>query len=66
MLADQAEAFFVLRPQRIFEKEEVIGLKLSRQARGLDRRQPLVDVMEQLDLIAQRHAQVLEKARNGA
>ncbi len=61
VLADQAEALFVLRAQRVFQEEQVIRLKFLRQPRRLNRVQPLVDIVQELDLFAQRHAQVFQQ-----
>ena len=49
-----AELADVLRRERVFEEEELELLQLLRQPDRLDRRDPLVDVVQQLDLVAER------------
>ena len=50
----------------IFEKEQVVGLELLRQARGLHRPELLVHVVEQFHFLAERRAQVREELGNNA
>ena len=66
MLADQAEAFLVFRPQRVFEKEQVVGLELLRKARRFHGHEFLVHVVEQFDFFSERRAQVREELGHGA
>src|SRR3954463_556965 len=52
MLANELEAALIFSGRWIFEPEQAIGLEISRQARGLDRRQTMMHVMKQLEVRA--------------
>ncbi len=54
LLAEEREVAVVLRRERVFEEEEPVLLQLLRQPDRQDRRHPLVDVVQQLDLVAER------------
>ena len=49
------------RAKRVFQEEQVVLLQLLAQADRLARRHPLVDVVEQLDLVAELRPQVVEQ-----
>ena len=50
VLADEAEALLQLRGHRVLQPEQVVGLEVLAEARGLDRRQAVVHVVEQVDV----------------
>src|SRR5205085_6846438 len=54
----------MLGPQRIFQEEEMEWLQLLRQPGRLDGREPLMDVMEKLDLITHLISKVGEHPRD--
>ena len=56
----------VLRAERVFEEEQLVRLQVLGQLHRQDGRHPLVDVVQQLDLVAELLAQVLEQLRHGA
>ncbi len=64
VLADQAEVRLVLGRRRVFHPEQVEGLECLAQSRGLDRRQPVVHVVQQVRLRAESRAQRFEELRN--
>ena len=64
MLADQAEVRLVLGRRRILHPEQVERLECLAQPRGLDRRQPVVHVVQQVWLRAEPRAQRFEQLRN--
>ena len=66
LLPDQPEMVFLFRGQGVFKEEQVILFQLLAKLTRLARRDPLVDVVEQLDLVAERQPQVLEQLRKHA
>ena len=54
MPADQAEGVLVLGRGRILDPERAIGLQVLAQTPGLDRGQPVVDIVEQMHVPTQR------------
>ena len=66
MLADEAEALLVFGTQAVLEKKEVIRLEVAGEARGLDRVEFFVAVVQQLDLLAELRSQMLEEAGHRA
>jgi hypothetical protein len=54
----------ILRREGVFEEEEAKLLEVLGEAHRVDRRQPLVHVMEQLDLVPELFSQVLEELRD--
>ena len=66
LLPDQLEVVLLLGRQRVLEEERAVLLQLLAQLHGLAGRDPLVDVVQQLDLVAELRAQVLEQLRHGA
>ena len=56
LLADQPEVILLLGRQRVFQEEQMVLLQLLAQADRLAGRDPLVHVVEQLDLVAQRRS----------
>src|SRR5262249_36558924 len=65
VLTDQAEALLVLRAQWVLEEEEPVRFEVAGHARGFDGRELLMAVMQQLDLVAELQAQMLEEPRHG-
>src|SRR3546814_9753483 len=61
MLADQAERLLILGGGRILQPEQPIGFERLAQSGRLDRRQAVVNVVKQLDLVTVRHAQPFEQ-----
>ncbi len=53
LLADQAEPPDVLGRDRVLEEEEAEALRVLAEAEGLGGGEPLVDVVEELDLVAE-------------
>src|SRR5262249_4474442 len=66
LLAENFEITDILRSKRIFEKEQTVRLQFLGQADGVNGREALVQVVEQLDFFPEMLAQVFEKFRNGA
>src|SRR5205807_1614636 len=64
VLPDQPEALLVLGPERVFQEEKMERLQLLRKTGRLDRREPLMDVMEELDLITHLISKVGEHPRD--
>jgi hypothetical protein len=64
VLAQHGEVPVVLRRERVLEKEEPILIELLREPDRVHRRDPLVDVVQQLNLRAERRANVLEQLRH--
>jgi hypothetical protein len=64
LLPQQREVAVVFRRQRILEKEEAVGLQRAGHADRHDRRHPFVDIVEQLDLVAERETQMFEEGRD--
>ena len=62
VLADELEALLQLRRAGIFHPEEVIGLERLAEARGLDRREPVMDVVQQMDVGAEFDAELSRRA----
>ena len=56
MLADQAKRLLILGWGRILDPERAIRFQILAQPRRLDRGQPVVDVVEQMDVPTQRLA----------
>mgnify|MGYP006976406742 CR=1 FL=1 len=52
VLADELEGLLVLGRRGVFHPEQVIGLQRLAQPRRLDRRQPVVHVVQQVRLVA--------------
>ena len=63
VLAQQAQAFDVLRMDRVFEKEQFVLLQGLRQPRRLNRIQPMVNVVDEQRFAAEGDAQMLEDGR---
>ena len=61
VLPDQAETLFVFGAQGVFQKEQMVRFQFAGQPRGLNGRQPLMDIMEQFDLVAEFVAQMREQ-----
>ena len=59
-LADVAEPFDIFRGERIFEEEQLERFNIFGKLDGIDRRKALVDIVEQLHLIANAAADVLD------
>jgi hypothetical protein len=66
LLAQKTEILGVLGGERVFEEEQVERFELPGEAYGLDRRDALVDVVQQLDLVTEGVAQVFEETRDQA
>ena len=66
LLADDAEIVDVLWREGVFQEEEVIGLDVLRQLDGLDRRDVLVNIMAELEFVAERSPEALEHAGDHA
>src|SRR5919202_2093611 len=64
LLAQDAEVLDVFRRERVLQEEQPVRLEVARQLDRLDRRHKLVHVVQQLDLLAEPTAQVLEQARH--
>ena len=62
LAADHAEPVDVLRGQRVLQEEQVERLDILGEPHCIDGLQPFVDVVQQLDLIAHRAADVLDHA----
>ena len=60
MLSDQAEAGLLFGGSGIFEPEEVMRLETAAEATRFDRRQPVVRVVQQVDVGAELFAKSLE------
>ena len=60
VLANHLEPLLVLRRQRVFQEEQPVGLKRLGQPHGVDRRQPFVNIVEQLGVEADRAAHMFE------
>ena len=65
-VADAPEPLELVGRQRVLEEEQAVRLERLRQPDGLDRRQPLVDVVEQLQLGADGAADVVEQLGRSA
>ena len=63
VLADQPERVLVLGRRRILEPEQPVGLDRLAEARRLDRRQAVVDVVQQVEVEAELRAHGLEELR---
>ena len=61
VLADQPEGRLVLGGRRVLQPEQAIGLQVLAEPPGLDRREAVVDVVQQMDVPAQRVARLLEQ-----
>ena len=61
VLADEAKAILQLRRNRVFQPEKMIRFQLLAQARRLDGREPVVNIVQQVQLIAQGIAQRLKE-----
>ena len=66
VLPDQLERPLILGRRRVLQPEQPIRLEVARQSRGLDRRQAMMRVVQQLDVVAVVHAQPLEQLRHDA
>src|SRR3954468_14206231 len=66
MLSDQAEIGLILGRSRIFQPERLVGLEILAEPPGFDRRQPMMHVVEQVDVPAKRLARLLEQWRHRA
>src|SRR5215212_7256702 len=64
--AQEMKILGVLGGERVFEEEQMIRFDLPGEAYRLDRRNALVDVVQQLDLVAKSLAQVFEETRDQA
>ena len=62
VLADQAEAFLQLGGDGILEPEQAVGFEVLAEAGGLDRGQAVVDVVQQVDVVADGVAQLVRTA----
>ena len=56
MLADQAERILIFRRGRILDPEGAVRLQILAEPRRLDRGEPVMDVVEQMDVPAERLA----------
>ena len=63
LLAQQPEVIVLLGRERILEEEQAIRLERLAQVDRLVQRDALVHVVQQLDLVAELRAQVLEELR---
>jgi hypothetical protein len=61
VLADQAEGLLVLGRRGVLDPEQAIGLQVLAQAPGLDRREPVVHVVQQVDVVAHSRAHGVEQ-----
>ena len=66
VMPDQLERVLILGRRRVLQPEQPIRLQLARQSRGLDRRQTMMCVMQQLDVVTVVHAQLFEQFRHEA
>ena len=66
VLADEPESVLQLGRHRIFHPEKMKRLKLLAQTRCLDGSQPMVNIMQQVQIIAKGVAQRLKKLGNMA
>ena len=66
LLTQDAKVLDVFWRKRVFEKKELVGLEVAREPDRLDGWHPLVDVVEQLDLVAEVGAHALEQPGNDA
>ena len=64
VLANDAEAFLQFCRDCIFEPEEVIGLEALSEARGFDGSEAVVNVVEQVKIVAEFQAQRFEQFGN--
>ena len=64
MLANDAEPLLKLGANGIFQPKQVIGLQTLAEASGFNRRQPVVDIVEQMNVIAVLFTQGFEKLRH--
>ena len=60
MIADEFEAFLILRGRGIFQPEQAIRLEITREARRFDRAQAMMHVVQQLDVRSVILAQLFE------
>ena len=60
MAPDQFEGLLVVCRSRVLEPEETIGLQITCEPSGLDRRQAVMNVMQQLDVGAMIVPQLFE------
>src|SRR5262249_6442245 len=56
----------LLRRPRVFQEKQMIFLQLFAQGYGLAGRDSLVNIVQQLDLVAQRRSEMLKQLGNGA
>src|ERR1700738_2346039 len=63
VLTNEAERSLVVRRNGIFQPEQAVGLQSFTQLCRLDRRQPMMRVMEQVDVPTERRAGRLEQLR---
>ena len=63
LLPQQAEVAVVFGRERVFEEEQAVRLQRLAERDRLDQRHALVDVVQQLDLVAELRAQMLEQLR---
>src|SRR5215211_1998510 len=64
--AQEMKILGVLGGERVVEEEQVVRFELPGEAYRMDRRNALVDVVQQLDLVAKSLAQVFEETRDQA
>ena len=64
--ADHAEPLDILRRQAVLQEEEPELLDILGELHGVDRAEPLVDVVEQLHFLADRAAHVRHHAQHVA
>ena len=63
---EQAVVLLVLRREHVLEEEQPVGLEVLGELDGHDRWHPLVNVVEQLDIVAQALPEGLEHPRHEA
>src|SRR5207237_4439220 len=66
LLAEHLEPHVLFRWQGVFQKEESVRFKLLGHTYRLDRCQMLMDIMQQLHLVAQMRTEILKEAGNAA
>src|SRR5690348_6944680 len=60
VLADDPESFLQLCRDRVLKPKEMIGLKALSQTCGLDRSEPVVHVMQQVQVVSKLQAESLK------
>jgi hypothetical protein len=64
MLPDKPETFLIVGNHRILEPEQAIWLELLAKSRRFYRRQPMMNIVEQVNVRAERRACGFEQLRD--